>query len=187
MSWHTDQLKYALGIGGFLSFYGIVSLITYMVPYPRLGYMERTIIIVAFVLITLPFVLLFGFVMSRRKKKREQREAEAAGTVSQASESTTDNGQPAKMNAPAGNYGDLATGFEEAVQFLKSSNLGTGGKDAVYGLPWYLVTGAPKAGKSSLVIGSVPYFIVAQDSYTGVATLDAKPFVAPEPEEGDEA
>lgn len=33
----------------------------------------------------------------------------------------------------------------------------------------------------------VPYFIVAQDSYTGVATLDAKPFVAPEPEEGDEA
>jgi type VI secretion system protein ImpL len=32
--------------------------------------------------------------------------------------------------------------------------LGESGKDAVYSLPWYLVAGTPKAGKSSLVLGS---------------------------------
>ena len=32
----------------------------------------------------------------------------------------------------------------------------------------------------------VPYFLVAQDNYDGVATLDAKPFVAPEPDEEPE-
>jgi type VI secretion system protein ImpL len=40
------------------------------------------------------------------------------------------------------------------VQFLKSSNLGESGKDAVYSLPWYIVAGAPRSGKSSLVISS---------------------------------
>lgn len=155
MSWHTDQLKYALGFGGVLSFYGIFSLITYMVPYPRLGYMERTIIVLAFVLITLPFFLLIGFVISRRKKKKELREAEAGGGVSDASESIDSNGQPAaKLSSPAGSYTDLASGAEETVQFLKTSNLGSGGRDAVYGLPWYLVIGGPRSGKSSLVISS---------------------------------
>lgn len=150
MSWHTDQLKYALGFGGVLSFYGIVGLLTYLVPYPSLGYMERTIIILAFVLITLPFVLLFGFLIARRGKKKEQLESGAAAAASDSEPSST----VQKLNAPAGNYSDLSTGTEEAVQFLKSSNLGSGGKDAVYGLPWFIVAGQPKSGKSSLVISS---------------------------------
>ena len=69
MSAQINRLKAILGIGGLFSMYGVMILITLFVPYPRLGYTERTIIIVAFILITLPFVLLFGFVMSRRKKK----------------------------------------------------------------------------------------------------------------------
>lgn len=150
MSWHTDQLKYALGFGGVLSLYGIVGLVTYMVPYPSIGYMERTIIIVAFVLLTLPFVLLFGFIMARRSKKKAQ-----AGATMESSVSDNDgDGNAQKLNAPSGSYSDLTTGTEEAVQFLKSSNLGTGGKDAVYGLPWYIVAGQPRSGKSSLVISS---------------------------------
>jgi type VI protein secretion system component VasK len=36
---------------------------------------------------------------------------------------------------------------------LKTSNWANG-KDAVYSLPWYVVAGTPKAGKSSLVLGS---------------------------------
>src|SRR5690606_20480937 len=48
---------------------------------------------------------------------------------------------------------ELNQAAEETVQFLKSSNLGAG-KDAVYELPWYLVIGAPKSGKSSLSLAS---------------------------------
>ena len=151
MSWHTDQLKYALGFGGVLSFYGIVGLLSYMVPYPRLGYMERTIILVAFVLITLPFVLIFGFVMARRSKRKAALEAGDAD-ASQQTDVTTD--ASPKLSSPAGSYTDLTTGTEEAVQYLKSSNLGAAGRDAVYGLPWYIVAGQPRSGKSSLVISS---------------------------------
>lgn len=149
MSWHTDQLKYALGFGGVLSFYGIVTMITYLVPLPQLGYYERTAILLAFVLITLPFVALFGFIIARRRKKREQAETAAASGSEQAAAAA-----PARSAAPAGSYPNLAVGAEEVVQFLKSSNLGSGGRDAVYSLPWYLVAGHPKSGKSSLVISS---------------------------------
>lgn len=149
MSWHTDQLKYALGFGGILSFYGIVTMITYLVPLPQLGYYERTAILLAFVLITLPFVALFGFIVARRRKKREQAETAAASGSEQSAAAA-----PVRSTAPAGSYPNLTVGAEEVVQFLKSSNLGSGGRDAVYSLPWYLVAGHPKSGKSSLVISS---------------------------------
>lgn len=143
-----SKLKMVLGLGGLFSFYGVMTLATLFVPYPRLGYMERTIIIVAFILITLPFILLIGFVMSRRKKKKEAKAAESAATVS---DDAAAGDKPAKLSTPSGDIGGLSSGAEEAVQFLKSSNLGASG---VYGLPWYLVAGAPSAGKSSLVISS---------------------------------
>ncbi|MEQ1762199.1 MAG: type VI secretion protein IcmF/TssM N-terminal domain-containing protein, partial [Pyrinomonadaceae bacterium] len=150
----TSKLKTLLGIGGLCSFYGVMSLATFLVPYPRLGYMERTIIVVAFILLTLPFILLFGFIMSRRKKKKAAKAAEAAGNVGDAPAAASNGQTAAPTSAPAGSYGNLSTGAEEAVQFLKSSNLGTGGRDAIYGLPWYLIAGAPSSGKSSLVISS---------------------------------
>ncbi len=152
MGWHSNQLKMALGLGGVFSFYGIVALISFLVPYPRLGYTERTIIVVAIVLITLPFFLLFGFLMSRRKKKKEAAAAEAsAAAPSNGDAAAAAQTQP---SAPAGSYSALTAGAEEAVQFLKTSNLGSSGRDAVYGLPWYIVAGAPRSGKSSLVISS---------------------------------
>jgi type VI secretion system protein ImpL len=114
--------------------------------------MERTIIVVAFILLTLPFVLLFGFIMSRRKKKKEAAAGESSTSTADAG--GADAAAAANASAPAGSYGNLSTGAEEAVQFLKSSNLGSGGRDAIYGLPWYLIAGAPSAGKSSLVISS---------------------------------
>ena len=48
----------------------------------------------------------------------------------------------------------MSGGIEETVQFLKASNLGEGGKEAIYSLPWYIVAGAPQSGKSSLVLAS---------------------------------
>ena len=146
MSWHTSQLTYALGLGGMLSFYGIVSLIVIMLPPTTVGNTEK-IVIIALVLLTLPFALLIGFLVARRGKKKEQK-------AQQAAESSAAAEQPQKLVTPSGNFDDLNAGFEETVQFLKTSNLGNSSKDAVYSLPWYLVAGTPRAGKSSLVLGS---------------------------------
>lgn len=146
-SWHVDQLKYAFGLGGLLSFYGIVSLLVWLVG-DKYGYgATEKIIIILLVLLTLPIALVIGFLATRRRKKSEL-PAEAKAEVSATSN------EPAKVSTPTGSYDDLTKGAEETVQFLKTSNLGEGGKDAVYSLPWYLVMGTPKSGKSSLVLSS---------------------------------
>ena len=144
-SWHTSQLTYAFGLGGLMSFYGIFCLVVYMLPVDI--YAWQRIAIIVFVLLTLPFALLIMFVASRRAKKKE-RQAEAAAQASDGQPGAV----PAQKAAPSGQYPELTRGAEETIQFLKSSNLG--GRDAVYSLPWYIVAGAPKAGKSSLVISS---------------------------------
>ena len=146
-SWHTSQLTYAFGLGGLLSFYGILSFLIYMVPIDI--YAWQRIAIIVFVLITLPFALLIMFVVSRRAKKKE-RQAEAAAQASDGSQAAV----PLQKSAAVGQYPELTRGAEETIQFLKSSNLGESGRDAVYSLPWYIVAGAPRAGKSSLVISS---------------------------------
>jgi len=135
-----------------MSFYGIVGLIVYMLPPSSVGSTEK-IVIIALVLLTLPFALIIMFVSSRRRKKRERLETEAAASAL-AGETEQAAMQPQKLTTPIGNYGDLGSGTEEAVQFLKTSNLSNGGKDAVYSLPWYIVAGAPRSGKSSLVMSS---------------------------------
>ena len=164
-SWQVSQLKYAFGIGGFMSFYGIVGLIVYMLPASTASYNQK-IVIVAMVLLTMPFTLLMGWLVTRRSKKKEEKAAAVAAAAAekaiQGQPATGDtqagNGaaaaEPAKLTTPAGNYNDINSGIEEVVQFLKGSNIGAGSKEAVYSLPWYLVAGAPKTGKSSLVIGS---------------------------------
>jgi type VI secretion system protein ImpL len=147
MSWHVDQLKYAFGLGGMMSFYGIVGLIVYMLPASSVGNSEK-IVVIALVLLTLPFALLIAFLVARRGRKQAQAEA----AESAASETAPQPQQ--RLSAPSGSYPELTSGTEEAVQFLKTSNLGEKGRDAVYSLPWYLVAGAPRSGKSSLVMSS---------------------------------
>ena len=152
-SWQVGQLKYAFGIGGFMSFYGIVGLIVYMLPASTASYNQK-IVIIALVLLTMPFTLLVGWLATRRSAKKDQKAAAASAAPAQAA-AETGNGtaaQPAKLTTPAGSYTDISTGAEEVVQFLRSG-MGAS-KDAVYSLPWYLVAGGPKAGKSALVIAS---------------------------------
>ena len=147
-SWQVDQLKYAFGLGGMFSFYGIVGLIVWLVG-DQYGYSAtQRIVVLLLVLLTLPIALVIGLLASRRRKKREQKlqDSEAKQVSSEA--------EPQKTASPAGNFDELTKGAEEVVQFLKSSNLGAGGKDAVYSLPWFLVMGTPKSGKTSLVLGS---------------------------------
>ena len=152
MNWHANQLKFAFGLGGMMSFYGVVGLIVWLLP-PNMVGNQYKIVIIAVVLLTLPFSLILMFIASRRGKKKARKEAEAA---QQAADGSAPAGSPAQQvpAAPVGNYASLTSGTEEAVQFLKTSNLGNGGRDAIYSLPWYLVAGAPRAGKSSLVLSS---------------------------------
>ena len=149
-SWHTQQLKFAFGIGGFMSFYGIVMGIVLFgdkvgIKVPQKG------VVIALVLLSIPFALLIGYVSSRRSKKKE--EAAKAEAEAKAGEKT-DAEKPAEKAAPtATDNSDFKQSTEEVVQFLKNSNL-AGAGNAVYSLPWYLVAGATRSGKSSFVIGS---------------------------------
>lgn len=151
-SWHIGQLKYAFGIGGLMSFYGIVGMIVYMLPASSVGSTQK-IVVIALVLLTMPFALLLGYVATRRSKKKAEKAAAATAAEGQAAEKAPD-AAPAAKAAPVGTFNGIIDGTEETVQFLKNSNLGSGGKDAVYSLPWYVIAGTPRAGKSSLVLGS---------------------------------
>jgi Uncharacterized protein conserved in bacteria len=145
-----------------MSFYGLVGAVVYMLPSSTASYNQK-IVIVAFVLLTMPFTLLVGWLVTRRSKGKDEKAAAASAAapigMSAPAEAASESGngtasQPAKLTTPAGSYTDISTGAEEVVQFLKGSGLGGAAKEAVYSLPWYLVAGAPKAGKSALVIGS---------------------------------
>lgn len=150
MSWHTDQLKYALGLSGLFSFYAVVGVGVFLVG-GYLGDSDYTyrIVTIAIVLLTLPFALVAAYFVSRRSKKEDQAQEDAG----QAAEAGAAPAPPQKLTAPTGNYDELTTSAEEVVQFLKNSNLGAG-KDAVYALPWYLIIGTPKSGKTSLVLSA---------------------------------
>lgn len=150
MSWQVNQLKYAFGLGGLMSFYGVVGLIVWLLP-PNMVAYQYKIVIIALVLLTLPFALLIMFISSRRAKKKAAKEAAEKDAAEGDPKAPGPTPPPA---APVGNFANLSGGTEETVQFLKSSNLGSGGRDAVYSLPWYLVAGAPRSGKSSLVLSS---------------------------------
>ena len=151
-SWHIQQLKFAVGIGGFMSFYGIVGLVVWVLG-EKMGFpTSQRVVVIALVLLTMPLALIVGYVATRRSKRKEEKlKAEAEAKVA---DQPAGGEQPAKVAAPTGNYDDITKSTDEVVQFLKTSNLGEAGKDAVYSLPWYLVAGIPKSGKSSLVIGS---------------------------------
>lgn len=153
-SWQIQQLKFAFGIGGLMTFYGIIGFLTFTVG-PSLGLnLNQRIMVIVVLLLTLPFTLLIGYLATRRSKKKEE-EAKKEGETKAEEKAKVEGEQPANLAKPTGTYQDLPSGAEEVVKFLQTSNLGgTNGKEAVYALPWYIIAGAPKSGKSSLVLGS---------------------------------
>jgi len=138
-SWHLNELKYALGLSGLFSFYGIVSLIVWFAG-DKLNYpVSQRVVIIALVLLTLPFALIINYVTSRKKRKEEV-SAESQPRISQPQ---TEISQSQKADSSG-----IVASIEEVLQFLQKSGL-----DA-YSLPWYLVVGNNKSGKTSLILGS---------------------------------
>jgi len=155
-SWQFQTLKYSSGFAGLMSFYGIVGFIT-MYVLPQMGIANsRTVqfaIVAGMIVLTLPLALIGLFFSARKAKKArraEEAEAAAAAEGTEAVPAAAKTSAPAAAAMPAG----LAEGAEEVVQFLKTSNLGADGKEAIYSLPWYIIAGDTKSGKSSFVIGS---------------------------------
>lgn len=138
-----------LGITGLVSLYGITSLAIWFIgPTVGLDNYIYQIVIIALLLLTLPFVLLFAFLLRRRRRKKEaQAEQEAAAPA------TDKAAKPS--SAPSRVYDELFRSAEEAVQWLRSTRLGSAkAKDAVYGLPWFVVAGPGGSGKTSMTLSS---------------------------------
>ena len=132
MSSQASQLKRVLWIAILVSVYGVACLLTWFVGESLgLGVPER-VVIIALILLTWPVgYLLIHFL---RRKKATSSEPSIAGTT---------------VRAP----GEMERAAEEAVQWLRTSRLGTDG-DAVYGLPWFVVAGPAGSGKTSLLLSA---------------------------------
>jgi len=142
------QLKSILGISALVSFYGITSLlVVFLGPTIGLTYAWE-IIIIALLLLTLPFVFLINYM---RKRSARKREAAQSPDPEAGPEPRPNNGG----KAPKRIYEELARGAEEAVQWLRSTRLGGARSgNALYALPWYVVAGPSASGKTSLVLSS---------------------------------
>ncbi|HEY6329372.1 MAG TPA: type VI secretion system membrane subunit TssM, partial [Blastocatellia bacterium] len=147
MSQQWSTLKSYLGLSALVSIYGIASLLVlYAGPSLGLG-LSAQIIIIVLLLLTWPFAILISRLARRR---RERKGAARASTAAPAgSTNGKSNGKPAKQ------YPELNRNTEEAVQWLRSTRLG--GKksgDAIYGLPWFVIAGPPRSGKTSLLLSA---------------------------------
>jgi type VI secretion system protein ImpL len=143
-----SQLSYLLGISAYVSLYGIACLLAGFIGY-SLGFEASTqIIIIALILLTLPFAILINHYRKKRALKKE--------AAAQAAAATADAPQSDKTPvAPKRVYDDLLRAAEEAVVWLRGTPLG-GAKasEAVYALPWFVVAGPPASGKTSLLLSS---------------------------------
>src|SRR5437867_5448935 len=134
MSSQWDQLKSLIGISAGVSIYGIVSLLIWFLgPSFGFGVTER-ILLIALILLTWPFFILFNHY---RKKREEKRRSGSESAQSEEQPISGRNAQVSGRNAQERKYDELARGAEEAVQWLRSTKLSTDqSRDAVYSLPW---------------------------------------------------
>ncbi|MBC7797973.1 MAG: type VI secretion system membrane subunit TssM [Pyrinomonadaceae bacterium] len=153
MSWQTDQLRYSLGMGTLVTFYGFVSIVIFVAG-DRFGLdLNYKIVVIAIVLLTLPFALVIGLFATRKKKVKPEDAAAEGSDAAQTEENQA--AAPPRTTTPNGKYAELNESADVAFKFLQSSNLaGTTGKEAIYALPFFLFAGTPRSGKTSLVQSS---------------------------------
>lgn len=146
MSSHKDQLKSALHITLYVSLYSIAGFIVYWAG-SLLGLsFPFQIALIALIVLTWPFAIAINYF----RKKREQKNTSGQPDVSPS----------AKQNrnapvAPVRSYDELTRSAEEAVQWLRSTRLAKAKSgDAVYQLPWFVIAGSPRSGKTSLLLSA---------------------------------
>ncbi len=105
-----------------------------------LGLDETTsLILTVIVLLLLPAAIVADYLMSRRRPQN----IEAAPKEPEA--------EPAQ---PKGVYTELNSNADEAVKWMRDNMRDAKNGDALYSLPWYLVAGPHKSGKTSLLVSA---------------------------------
>lgn len=146
MSSHKDQLKSALHITLYISLYSIAGLIVYWAGSLIGLSFPLQMILIALILLTWPFAIAINYFRKKREQKKAPPPIDAAQSIKQ---------NRGSRAAPTRNYDELTRGAEEAVQWLRSTKLASAKPgDAVYHLPWFLVAGSTRSGKTSLLLSA---------------------------------
>ena len=143
----SSQLKSIAMISFLVAAYAI-SLLLIWVFDQALGIgLTGQIVLTTLILLTLPLAVLVNHY--RRRSGKDSNNAAPAGKVRQAPQ------RRAQLPAPTGTYEEITRGAEEAVQWLRATKLsGARSTDALFALPWFIVTGPPASGKTSLLLSS---------------------------------
>ena len=141
----VSQLKFVLLVTALVAIYGSAILVIWLLG-PAFGIgLVGQITLTALVLLTLPLAALVNHYFKKREKKASVPKAQGR----------TEQPRPAQLAAPTGTYEEITRGAEEVVQWLRTSKLsGLSSTDAILALPWFIVTGPPASGKTSLLLSS---------------------------------
>jgi type VI secretion system protein ImpL len=138
----SQQLKKLILLSALVALTGIAILLILVVS-EEVG--PAQIILIALILLLWPIGVLFNY-YRRRRQGSEQADAEvdAAATPK----------KPRTARASR-TYEELERGAREAAQWLEENLVGgEQGVGPVYRLPWFLIVGPPKTGKTSLLLSA---------------------------------
>jgi type VI secretion system protein ImpL len=145
MSSTSTQIKAATLVASKIFAAGLwVLLVLFLVP---AGALVKVLLVAL-----IPLIWVGWFLIARARRRR--RAAAAAAVPSNGAAVKAKKGQPPP---PTGSYEELTRGTEEIMQWLRASKLGGangGGDNHAYALPWYVVAGPPRSGKTSLLLSS---------------------------------
>ncbi|HEU0184845.1 MAG TPA: type VI secretion system membrane subunit TssM [Blastocatellia bacterium] len=138
----SKELKKLILLSALVALTGIAILLVLVVS-EEIG--PAQIILIALILLLWPIGVLFNYY---RRQRRGSEPTESPGVLDAASK------KPHSTRA-SGAYEELERGAHEAAQWLDGNLDGAGqGVAPVYRLPWFLIAGPPKAGKTSLLLSA---------------------------------
>jgi type VI secretion system protein ImpL len=145
MSLKGKELKTALLVAALVALYSIAALAAWFAGLAfGIGVAGR-IVIITMIALTWPLLVLFKHYRRNGNKKRD----------ATSSKTRARSRGPAQLPPPSRTYDELTRGAEEAVQWLRGSELGGSRKaDAVFALPWFVIAGPLASGKTSLLLSS---------------------------------
>ena len=145
MSSLKDQLKYALNISMYVSLYSIACLlILFLGSWADIA-VPYQVMLIALILLTWPFAI----VVNRYRRKKEEQSGDDSEPPA------TKSSKQKSSRTPARDYDELTRGAEEAVEWLRGTKLGSEKSgDPIYLLPWFMIAGTSKSGKTSLLLSS---------------------------------
>src|SRR5215475_1045022 len=136
----SQQLKKLILLSALVALTGIVILLI-LVASDDTGPVQ--VILIALILLLWPIGILFNY-YRRRRQASEQTDDDAAAAPKKATSTRASR-----------TYEELERGAYETTQWLEENLVGGGqGVSPIYQLPWFLIAGPPKTGKSSMLLSA---------------------------------